>query len=122
MITELTDLHPTWADRFNARDVDGMLALCEEGAAFVPQPGIVLTAAGDVRAALHQFLALNLPIRIEVRHGIEAGDVGLVVADWTISGTGPDGSTVDLRGTASDVARRGSDGWKIAIDNPFGTA
>ncbi|HEX3828567.1 MAG TPA: nuclear transport factor 2 family protein [Sporichthyaceae bacterium] len=122
MITELTDLHPTWAARFNARDLDGMLALCEEGAAFVPQPGTVLTAAGDVRAALRQFLALNLPIHVEVRHSIEAGDVGLVVADWVISGAGPDGSPVDLRGSASDVARRGSDGWKIAIDNPFGTA
>lgn len=122
MITELTDLHPTWADRFNARDLDGMVALCEEGSVFAPQPGTVLTAAGDVRAALHQFLALDLPIRIQVRHSIEAGDVGLVVADWVISGTGPDGSPVDLRGSASDVARRGRDGWKIVIDNPFGTA
>jgi ketosteroid isomerase-like protein len=122
VITELTDLHPTWAARFNARDLDGMLALCEQGAAFVPQPGTVLTAAGDVRAALRQFLALKLPIHVEVRHSIEAGDVGLVVADWVISGAGPDGSPVDLRGSASDVARRGSDGWKIAIDNPFGTA
>jgi ketosteroid isomerase-like protein len=67
-------------------------------------------------------LALNLPIQVEVRHSVEAGDVGLVVADWAISGTGPDGSPVNLRGSASDVARRGSDGWKIAIDNPFGTA
>jgi ketosteroid isomerase-like protein len=122
VITELTDLHPTWAARFNDRDLDGMLALCEEGSAFVPQPGTVLTAVGDVRAALRQFLALDLPIRIQVRRIIDAGDVGLVVADWVVSGTGPDGSPVDLRGSTSDVARRGRDGWKIVIDNPFGTA
>jgi ketosteroid isomerase-like protein len=65
---------------------------------------------------------MNLPVEVKVRHTIEAGDVGLVVADWTIAGAGPDGSPVDLRGSASDVARRGGDGWKIAIDNPFGTA
>jgi ketosteroid isomerase-like protein len=122
MITNLRDLHPAWAERFNERDMDGMLALCEDGSAFAPQPGVVLTEAGDVRAALEQFLALNLPITIVVRHSIEAGDIGLVVADWSLSGTGPDGAPVDLQGSTADVARRSADGWKIVIDNPFGTA
>jgi transposase-like protein len=53
---------------------------------------------------------------------IEAGDLGLVIADWELNGTGPDGSPVELRGSTADVARRGPDGWKVVIDNPFGTA
>lgn len=122
MITNLSDFHPTWAQRFNARDLDGMLELGEEGAAFVPQPGNVVSEAGDVRAALEWFLSLNAPISIEVRHVIETGDIGLVVADWELSGTGPDGSPVELEGSTADVVRRGTDGWKLVIDNPFGTA
>ena len=53
---------------------------------------------------------------------IEAGDLGLVIADWELNGTGPDGSPVELRGSTADVARRGPDGWKVVIDNPFATA
>ena len=122
MITNLRDLHPAWAERFNERDMDGMLTLCEDGSAFAPQPGVVLTEAGDVRAALEQFLAFNLPITIVGRQIIEAGDIGLVVADWSLSGPGPDGALVELKGSTADVARRGAHGWKIVIDNPFGTA
>lgn len=122
MITNLSDFHPTWAERFNARDLDGMLALGEEGATFVPQPGNVISAPADVRAALEWFLSLNAPIHLEVRHAIESGDIGLVVADWELSGTGPDGAAVELKGSTSDVVRRGADGWKLVIDNPFGTA
>lgn len=39
-------------------------------------------------------------------------------------GTGPrNGGSVNFQGTATDGARRGSDGrWRSVIDNPFGTA
>lgn len=39
-------------------------------------------------------------------------------------GTDPrNGGSVNFQGTATDVARRGSDGrWRSVIDNPFGTA
>jgi ketosteroid isomerase-like protein len=122
MISNLIDLHPTWAARFNAGDMNGMLALCEHGSALSPQPGTVLTDEGAIRASLDWFLSFNLPIRLEVRQAIETGDIGLVVADWELTGTGPDGEPVELKGSTADVARRGADGWKIVIDNPFGTA
>lgn len=93
--TDLSDFHPTWAERFNARDVDGMLAL-------------------------EWFLSLDAPIRVDVRHA--TADIGLVVAEWELAGTGPDGSPVDLEGSTTDVVRRGAGGWKLVIDNPFGTA
>jgi ketosteroid isomerase-like protein len=48
-------------------------------------------------------------------------ELALVIADWAIKGTAADGSDVDLRGSTADVLRRGSGGWKLAIDNPFGT-
>jgi len=47
----------------------------------------------------------------------------LLIVDWSIRGTGPDGHEINLEGTASDIARRGADGkWRYAIDNPFGTS
>lgn len=35
-IAEAAQLHATWAARFNAKDLDGMVALAEAGSVFVP--------------------------------------------------------------------------------------
>jgi ketosteroid isomerase-like protein len=121
VISELSQLHPAWADAFNKSDLATMLQLAETDQVFVPAPGTALQ--GDAaKGALEQFLSLRLPISMTVRHAFESNDIGLVIVDWSISGTGPDGSSVELAGTTADVARRGADGWKFVIDNPFGTA
>jgi hypothetical protein len=76
-----------------------------------------------VRGALEQFLGLNLPITMTVRHVFQNGNTGLAVADWTITGTGPDGSEMALAGTTADVAVYDEQhGRRYVIDNPFGTA
>jgi hypothetical protein len=72
--------------------------------------------------ALDQFLAIGLPITMNVRNVYTSGDIALVIADWSLKGTGADGSDVDMSGRTADVARRGTDGWKFVIDNPFGTS
>jgi ketosteroid isomerase-like protein len=113
--------YAAWAERFNARDLDGMLALYEPGAVFVPQPG-TSTTGEDSRQAMAGFLQIGLPITMDVRHVYVAGDLALALVDWSIQGTGADGNPVDLAGTTSDILRLGADGWKLALDNPSGTA
>ncbi|WP_051794147.1 hypothetical protein [Kibdelosporangium aridum] len=52
-----------------------------------------------------------------------AGDIAQIIVDWSIQGTTPEGYEIDLKGTATDVARLGEDGrWRYVVDNPFGTA
>ena len=115
------ELHPAWASRFNEKDLTGMLALAEPGAVFVPQPGLAVVG-DDAARALQQFLDVGLPIEMSVRHVVQADDVALIIADWTMKGTGADGNQVDMAGTTADVARRSPHGWRFVIDNPFGTA
>lgn len=51
-----------------------------------------------------------------VRHVLRAGDTALIVVDWELPEAG-------MAGTATDVARRQSDGtWRCIIDNPHGVA
>jgi len=46
------------------------------------------------------------------------GDTAQIVVDWSIDGKGPDGKDVHLGGSASDIVRRGADGfWRYIIDN-----
>ncbi|MFD8770908.1 YybH family protein [Microbacterium oxydans] len=122
-VTALDQLNLAFADRFNARDLDGLMALNTPEVVFVPAPGTPVTGTEAVRGALEQFLGLNLPISMTVRHVFESAGTGLAVADWTITGVAPDGSEVSLAGTTADLAvYDDAHGWRYAIDNPFGTA
>ena len=86
----------------------------------VPQPGQVVHGTAAIREALLGFLALKLPIRLERKRVLEKGDMALVSSTWSLSGTGPDGTAVDLGGNTTEVIRRQSDGtWRYVIDDPF---
>lgn len=112
-----------FAQRFNAGDLDGLMALYAPGGVFVPAPGAGLGTPAAIREATAGFLAAKLPIEMTVRHVYRSGDVALAVVDWSIRGTAADGRPMSIAGTATDVLRRGADGgWSYLIDNPFGGA
>ncbi|WP_214410502.1 YybH family protein [Sphaerisporangium fuscum] len=115
------DVPLVFAERFNSGDARAVAEVYESGAVFVPEEGPAVTGE-ELHAANARFLSLGLPITVRPRHVHAAGDTALLIVDWTISGTGPDGEAVRIEGTATDVARRGSDGfWRYIVDSPFGT-
>ena len=117
------EVHRLFAERFNAGDLDGLMALYEDGAAIAPQPGQVLVGTQAARGALEGFLAMRGTIELKPRHVIEAGELALLISDWTLSATGEGGESTTMGSTATDVVRKQSDGsWLIVIDNPFGTS
>jgi ketosteroid isomerase-like protein len=124
-ITLTTDprQHPlVFAAAFNSGDAVAVEGVYEGQGVLVTEPGRPVT--GPARAQANTRLQqLGLPIEVRPRHVYIADDIALLIVDWSISGTGPDGRHVDIAGTATDVARRGPDGaWRYVIDNPFGTA
>ncbi|MFC7307779.1 YybH family protein [Streptomyces monticola] len=122
-LTTVAGDHPTvFARAFNSGSADAVSQVYEDGGVFVPEPGRQVTGPA-LTAANADFLALGLPISVHPRHTYVADDIALLIVDWVIDGTGPDGAHLHIEGTATDVARRGSDGrWRYVIDNPFGTA
>lgn len=124
MSTDVTDpakLPGVFADAFNTGDAAAVERLFEPDAVFVTVPGELVSGAARRRATA-DFLRLGVPIAITVRHCYVCGDLALLIGDFVIDGTGPDGTHVHLEGTATDVARRGADGcWRYVIDNPPGT-
>jgi len=67
-------------------------------------------------------IGLGLQLLTNVRHVFVADDTAQIVLDWTIEGKSRDGNDVHLHGTASDIVRRGADGfWRYLIDNNQGT-
>lgn len=107
---------------FNARDFDLLDRTYADDAVVVPAPGQPMTGAARV-AATERLLSFGLPMDATVRHTYVAGDTALLIVDWAMRGTTPDGYEIDLSGTATDVVRRDQEGhWLYVIDNPFGTS
>ena len=112
-----------WAETFVAGDLDALVALYEADATLVAQPGEVVTGVEAIREVLRAFLATKPSFNLEVRKVLQAGDIALSFADWTLVGTGPDGEPIEMSAQTSDVLRRQADGtWRFAIDNPYGSA
>ena len=115
------ECHTEWVKAFNAGDLDGLMEYFEEDCVVVPQPGQVLTGAAAARQAMQGFLAFRGTMDMRPRRVLQAGGVALLVSDWTLTGTGPDGSPATLGGTTTDVVRRQRNGtWRYAIDSPLG--
>lgn len=117
-------VHELWAERFRARDLDGLLALYEPDAALAARPGEVAVGSAAIREALTGFLLLTSTLRefrIEAGTPIQAGDVALLHSRWSLAATGPDGRPLELGGMTADVLRRQADGtWRLLVDNPWG--
>ena len=104
-------------------DLDAMVELYEPDATFAPQPGAEVTGRDAIRDALAAFLAVKPRMTGTIEKVLCAGETALVANRWTLSGTAPDGSPVEMASTSADVLRRRSDGsWGIVIDDPWGAS
>jgi uncharacterized protein (TIGR02246 family) len=116
-------IHRAFTTAFNAGDIAALLALFEPDASIAPAPGEVVTGLDAIREALSGFLALKGQMSIETLRVIPSGDVALLHGMWLLTGTGPDGSPLELAGRNTEVVRRQADGsWRFVVDNPFGDA
>lgn len=119
--TRPEDAHRLFEEHFNNGDLDALVALYEDGAAFVPQPGSVVTGKEAIREALQGFLATGGKIVVTTRYAVRSGDTALQSGEWRLSGTGQGGAPVEMGGKTAEVLRRQADGrWLYVVDNPFG--
>jgi len=115
------DVDRLFDEHLNAGDLDALVALYEPGATLIPAPGESATGPDAIRQAFVGFLAMKPKIRMNVVQVLRAGDdLAMLFNDWTMSGTGPDGTAMNMAGKAIEIVRRQRDGsWRFAIDHPF---
>jgi uncharacterized protein (TIGR02246 family) len=121
MITRPEDVYPALSDAFNAGDLDAVLALYDPEAVYVIRPGRVTRGRAELRAAMEHNLALRGRLAITPESFTRAGDVALVLGNFTLAGQRHDGTAFERTSSFADVLRRQADGrWLIVVDNPFG--
>ena len=70
---------------------------------------------------------MRAKLEARVKRVLQASDLALLITEWSISGTEPDGKPSNLSGRGTVVLRQQkqqhSDGiaWRIVIENPWGT-
>lgn len=122
------NLHRLFAERANAGDIDGLLALYEDGAAFVGPDGVHATGIAAIRERLESLLALSPHITPISSETVLAGETALISTRWRMTFGNSHEQTADtggagFEGTSTEVARHQADGgWRYLIDNPSGAA
>ncbi|MEU1282362.1 nuclear transport factor 2 family protein [Streptomyces sp. NPDC005805] len=80
--------------------------------------GAPLTGAERTRA-IKEMLAKGPTLNSTLKHSYTAGDVTLIVVDFELGLPDEEGNLVPVKGSCTDVIRRGEDGrWLMAIDRP----
>lgn len=114
-------LHRKFEELFNEGDIDGLVGLYEADAALIVQPGSVVTGKEGIRPALQGFLDLGGKISLDTKAVVEVGDLAYLTNRWSLVGTAPDGSDLEMGAVTAEVARRQDDGtWLYVIDNAIG--
>ena len=122
MNNEIADkIYAEFAKYFNARDMEGLLNLYEEGAVFVRGPGDHVSGRNLIAESLQGFFDTGGTISFRTRHAVQHDDIALLSSELTLTGNDADGKPFTMTGKTSEVLRRQSDGrWLYIIDHPAG--
>lgn len=106
----------------NTGNLDSLMMLYEPDACFASQPGHFTKGRESIRQSMQGFVDMRGNLESKIKRVFQTSDLALVISEWSFSGTGPDGNSVNLASIATDVLRQQSDGtWRVIIDNPWGT-
>ncbi|MGH8971574.1 MAG: YybH family protein [Acidimicrobiia bacterium] len=105
----------------NRGNLEGTVACYEPDAVFVlpKDQGDEARGHDAIREAISHFLAMNPTLTTNITQTVESGGVALMLGEWTLEGTSPEGP-VSMGGKFRDIVRRQADGtWLYLVDNPF---
>jgi enoyl-CoA hydratase/carnithine racemase/ketosteroid isomerase-like protein len=123
-------LHHLFSERANAADIEGMVALYEEGATLIVPDGVPAVGVQAIRERLTQLLAFAPRFHPSTAGAaVRMGELALMSNSWRATlggagdaGEGPGGArrAPELHGTATEIARRQPDGsWLYVLDDPI---
>ena len=112
------EMNPIFAQAFNTRDINKLLALYEEEAVLRIDAERTFTGKAAIAAQLERLLSMPGKMVSHNNFCIEHGNIALLRADHSI--VDADGVTI-FSGSSAEVVRRQADGtWLYIIDHAMG--
>jgi ketosteroid isomerase-like protein len=98
-------------------DLEAALAQYEDTARIVTWQQSPGGAEEAVRNTLTCFMAVRLPLAVQITTVLRVPGLALVICERRTAGTGPDGEQVNYHGNGCAMVRAQADGtWRIAAD------
>lgn len=117
------DLLNLQVEEFNKGNINFLMTLYENDACFASKPGQVVKDLESIHQTLQGFIDMRCKLEVRVKRVLQASNLALLITEWSINGTEPDGKPINLTGRGTVVLRRQSDDtWLMVIENPWGTA
>ena len=113
------DNNAEFAEGFNAGDGEALMALYDPQAKFVMPTGDVVEGVEAIGQVLEGFFALKPHIDIRTERVLRLGDTAISNGLWTVTGTAPDGTALEMTGRDTIILREQADGtWRMLLDDP----
>lgn len=117
------DVDRIFAAALSAGDLEAAVACYEADAVYVPASGDEYRGHARIREALAALIAERPTLDCWEVDCVENGELALLRARWTYTGTGADGEPFEAHGRSIEVVRRQPDGsWKFTLDLPDGAS
>ncbi|MGH9994014.1 MAG: YybH family protein [Nitrososphaeraceae archaeon] len=116
------DLLNSQVEEFNKGNTNFLMTLYEKDVCFASKPGQVVKDLESIRRTLQDFIGKGAKLEARVKRVLQAGNLALLITEWSLNGTELDGRIFNLTGRGTVVLRRQSDDtWLMVIENPWGT-
>jgi ketosteroid isomerase-like protein len=116
------DLLNLQVEEFNKGNINFLMTLYENDACFASKPGHVVNDLESIRQAFQGLINMGRKLEARAKRVLYAGNLALLITEWSINGTEPDGKPINLTGRGTIVLRRQpNDTWLMVIENPCGT-
>ncbi|MPZ08564.1 MAG: hypothetical protein GEU26_19510, partial [Nitrososphaeraceae archaeon] len=103
------DLLNSQVEEFNKGNTNFLMTLYEKDVCFASKPGQVVKDLESIRRTLQDFIGKGAKLEASVKRVLQAGNLALLITEWSLNGTEPDGRIFNLTGRGTVVLRRQSD-------------
>lgn len=110
-------------EAINNGDVNSAISLYETGASFAAQPTEIVSGSQNILEALSMMISMKPRLTTLSAKVIEADGVALYQSLWKMVFVDESGQEVTQNGCSADILRfHPQFGWRILVDNPWGSS
>jgi ketosteroid isomerase-like protein len=97
------DLLNSQVEEFNKGNISFLMTLYENDACFASKPGQVIKDLESIRQSLQSFIDMRGKLEARVKRVLQTSNLALLITEWSINGTEPDGKPINLTGRGTVV-------------------